>query len=408
MKTISNNINNINNNNSPGKAIIGRRTDAYSPSTSVSNPLSSSLLSTLQHMSLFTNKPHQYHQQDEFEDELLMQSPTPTPIKQNNRRGKKTTHSHQKNTPTTNNPPLPTPMLQQHQKCSQPMCMPSRRNRTMSQGSTGSNAFSPVSSFSSSYLSCSSPSPHSLNNNNNNGIQPASVKSTTSICTTKKEKDESALLNEIVKDADHAASGNMFRKRNEWNQAVFDRLKPSKRNGFHVRTEDDGPYGNDETRCFVLAQFSAMRVRALRCVMCDDEMVVYDRFPLVDGTLFMSPVNYGKNAISVQQGSHQYVYGVCLSCLNGDNEIRCRLCARVWCADAVQIGTLYKYDVFAAAQCCEARSMCAKCGRCVARRENRDMFFSTYSDECECGWCRAKAHHYIKPLNQIFTVNRLI
>lgn len=387
-------INNSSINNSAPKSIMMRRPDAYSPPSA--NPLSSSLLSTLHHMSLFNSPTKSDTNYDEFEDELLMLNSatptTPTPKTPNGRRNNK--RNNNTNTHTHKNPPLPQPMHPMHQKATQPMCVPSRRNRTMSQGSTGSNAFSPVSSFSSSYLSSSSPSPHSLGN---------SLAQTVQKQTGKKEEP---LLNDIVKDPDHAASGNMFHKRTEWTHAVFNRLKPAKRNAFHVRTEDEGPYGNDETRCFVLAHFSAMRVKQLRCVLCDDEMKVYDRFPLVDGTMYVSPVNYSKNAVKSPRG--EFIYGVCLSCLNGDHEVRCRVCARPWCADALQIGTLYKYDVLAAWQCCEARSKCAKCGRCVARRDNRDMFFSTYSDECECGWCRAKAHHYVKSPSQLLTVNRLI
>lgn len=80
-----------------------------------------------------------------------------------------------------------------------------------------------------------------------------------------------------------ATTGNIFEKRDEW--SVLSRVPISKQNTVHIRLEDEGPYGNDETRCFVLSHFSSLGIKKLNCVFCSADLVVYDRFPLIDGKI---------------------------------------------------------------------------------------------------------------------------
>lgn len=86
-------------------------------------------------------------------------------------------------------------------------------------------------------------------------------------------------------DEKHAAAGNIFEHRQDW--SILNRLPLHKRNAIHIRLEDEGPYGNDETRCFVLSQLSMVGCTDVACTACGQSMVVYDRYPLVDGTLFL-------------------------------------------------------------------------------------------------------------------------
>lgn len=78
-----------------------------------------------------------------------------------------------------------------------------------------------------------------------------------------------------------ATTGNIFEKRDDW--SVLGRIPISKQNTIHIRLEDEGPYGNDETRCFVLSHFSSLGIKQLNCVFCSSDLIVYDRFPLIDG-----------------------------------------------------------------------------------------------------------------------------
>lgn len=53
-------------------------------------------------------------------------------------------------------------------------------------------------------------------------------------------------------------AGNIFHHRPDLQ--AFNKLPPQKRNPYHIKMEDEGPYGNDEIRCFVLSALSSKRV----------------------------------------------------------------------------------------------------------------------------------------------------
>ena len=53
--------------------------------------------------------------------------------------------------------------------------------------------------------------------------------------------------------------------------------------------EDEGNHGNDDTRCFILSTLAALQWSRVTCVLCRAAMLVFDRYPLVDGTFFLSP-----------------------------------------------------------------------------------------------------------------------
>lgn len=78
-----------------------------------------------------------------------------------------------------------------------------------------------------------------------------------------------------VSDEKLAKTGNSFQRREDW--SIIAKLPVNKQNTIDIRLEDEGPYGNDETRCFVLSHFSLLGVHELSCVFCGCELVVYDR-----------------------------------------------------------------------------------------------------------------------------------
>lgn len=78
-----------------------------------------------------------------------------------------------------------------------------------------------------------------------------------------------------VSDEKLAKTGNSFQRREDW--SIIWKLPVNKQNTIDIRLEDEGPYGNDETRCFVLSHFSLLGVHQLSCVFCGCELVVYDR-----------------------------------------------------------------------------------------------------------------------------------
>ena len=134
----------------------------------------------------------------------------------------------------------------------------------------------------------------------------------------------------------------LFQRREDW--SILTRLPINKQNTIHIRLEDEGPYGNDETRCFVLSHFSSLGIRELECVFCSCKLVVYDRFPLVDGTLFISPFVYDeKRAVPAMVSNRsQFMHAVCLGCMSGSNGIKCKFCERPWSTgSSLQIGEFY-------------------------------------------------------------------
>jgi hypothetical protein len=216
-------------------------------------------------------------------------------------------------------------------------------------------------------------------------------------------------------DDSMASNGNMFHKRNDW--SIITKLPVNKQNPINIRLEDDGPYGNDEIRCFVLSHFSSLFIREIGCIICGDELRIYDRFPLIDGTLFITPVQYAlnnKSTAPVQQISarisnkDQFIYGVCLCCMNAATNsmrIKCRACNQPWKSSTLQIGTLYKYDIFAAFPCCPMRLACNKCTRPIvsyAWDQPCLPYFSSYSEKIECPHCKTKDYHFIKPFENLF------
>jgi hypothetical protein len=57
--------------------------------------------------------------------------------------------------------------------------------------------------------------------------------------------------------------------------------------------EDDCPQGNDDARIMVLCSLGAAGRRRVECAVCTSPIIVYDRYPLIDGTFFTSSANSG-------------------------------------------------------------------------------------------------------------------
>jgi len=87
------------------------------------------------------------------------------------------------------------------------------------------------------------------------------------------------------------ARGNIFEHRADL--AAFKAIRRAAQNAYHIRLDDDGPHGNDDVRRLLMRRLSAAGVRRFACVACRCSLPVYDEFPLVDGTFFLSPRHYG-------------------------------------------------------------------------------------------------------------------
>jgi len=137
-------------------------------------------------------------------------------------------------------------------------------------------------------------------------------------------------------------------------------------NPYHIKMEGEG-YGSDDLRNFILSSLSLASCSQMNCVVCGFDMPVYDHFPLVDGTMFLSPErneNRTKRGIKITvEGKSEYVHAACIRCLEGMHNIVCKICKNRWQGSNHQLGTLYMYDIFAADPCCQARLSCKHCSK---------------------------------------------
>lgn len=198
-------------------------------------------------------------------------------------------------------------------------------------------------------------------------------------------------------------SGNIFSRRHDYSS--FNTLPRHKINSYHIKMEDEGSHGNDETRCFILSTLSASHVNRISCILCHNTMIIFDRYPLIDGTFFLSPRQHSKGCVPVKlDGRVQYLNAVCMSCLEGWNtNLRCRYCQNRWNGSDLILGSMYSYDIFAATPCCPERLKCNNCHRMVIMPDHRLQFFSDYSHSVACPNCGVIDFHFVKSLS---TYNR--
>lgn len=201
-------------------------------------------------------------------------------------------------------------------------------------------------------------------------------------------------------------AGAYFRRRVD--MSAFSILPKHKQNPYHIKMEEDSQ-GNDETRSFVLTHLSSYKVSALNCVLCKTVLPVFDRYPMIDGTFFLSPQAYGENVVQViSDGRLQFINAVCVGCLEGGSDIRCAACKKKWDGSTLLLGTMYSYDIFAAMPCCQKRLTCKHCRRAVVDVNTGLSFYSEYSRMIACPYCKAYDYHFIRPMSDTFVVKQPI
>ncbi|XP_054992120.1 headcase protein homolog [Sorex araneus] len=176
-----------------------------------------------------------------------------------------------------------------------------------------------------------------------------------------------------------------------------------KLNTFHVRMEDDAQVGQgEELRKFILAALSASHRNVVNCALCHRALPVFEQFPLVDGTLFLSPSRHDEIEYDVPchlQGRLMHLYAVCVDCLEGVHKIICIKCKSRWDGSWHQLGTMYTYDILAASPCCQARLNCKHCGKPVIDVRIGMQYFSEYSNVQQCPHCGNLDYHFVKPFS---------
>lgn len=67
-----------------------------------------------------------------------------------------------------------------------------------------------------------------------------------------------------------------------------------------LQIEDEGNHGNDDTRLFILSTLAGQHKPRVSCALCKETLHVFDRYPLVDGTFFLSPRQHTGSAVEVK------------------------------------------------------------------------------------------------------------
>ena len=185
--------------------------------------------------------------------------------------------------------------------------------------------------------------------------------------------------------------------------SVFEKLLPRHLiNSYHIKMEDDGYGAGDDTRSFVLSSLAFHRTSFVQCVLCSSKLTVYDQFPLVDGTFYLSPLRPNGASLEVESKGDDPVFlsAICLSCLVGINKITCIFCSSVWNGNHHQIGTMYSYDLFAAFPCCLSSVHCKECKHPLVDPSKLSLSFSQLSSQVKCTHCGVNDYHFVKPITR--------
>jgi len=200
----------------------------------------------------------------------------------------------------------------------------------------------------------------------------------------------------------HDSGGSIFSRRLDYSS--FNVLPKQKINSYHIKMEDECSIGNDETRIFILSNLASNKLNKVPCVLCNALMCVYDRYPLINGTFFLSPRQHNRTCIQVKlDGKSSFLTPVCMGCLEGwTARIVCKFCGKPWTGGHLVLGTMYSYDIFAAVPCCPERLKCNNCNNLVIHPDQRFSFFSDYSQIVSCPHCGVQEAHFAKNLPSIF------
>lgn len=177
-------------------------------------------------------------------------------------------------------------------------------------------------------------------------------------------------------------------------------LPKDKLNGFSIKLEDDCPQGGDDVRLSVLKALGAYNYRTVPCVLCLRPLVVYDRYPLIDGTFFLSPVQHSKNPVCMKLDMKcAYLHAMCITCMH--TKWSCARCEKNdwFLGSALIVGTLYTYDILSTSFCCPPA-----CRLCLSpilmtdwqRYSLEKGNFHLFIEQSSCSGCGQQDYHCIR------------
>ncbi|VDK48220.1 unnamed protein product [Anisakis simplex] len=207
---------------------------------------------------------------------------------------------------------------------------------------------------------------------------------------------------EVLDSSSVQKTGSIFERRTD--MEYFKSALPRYRlNGFHVKMEDDCPQGGDDVRLSVLRVLGSYNRRSMPCVLCAHNLIVYDRYPLLDGTFFLSPVQHSKAALPMKfESKSAYLHAICIACMH--TKWACVRCARSdwFLGSSLVVGTLYMYDVLSTSLCCPP--MCRSCLSPMLmtdwqRSSMEKGNFNLFTEQTRCSACGRQDFHHIRRAN---------
>lgn len=173
----------------------------------------------------------------------------------------------------------------------------------------------------------------------------------------------------------------------------------------------DGDEGGKEISESVHKTLRNENSTQVTCLYCKIECQVYENFPIVDGSLFLTPVNRSNDCIKFAENSpekaERYMGFICVNCMEGKPKtLNCIHCKTPWKGSFFQIGTMYSYDILSATPCCEKQVSCKNCDQPVidlSKGEASTLYFSYFSTKSTCPHCKTDDFHFVKPLS-MFTL----
>lgn len=192
-------------------------------------------------------------------------------------------------------------------------------------------------------------------------------------------------------------------------------IDPYRYNIYHVKLEEELQSGDD----YKDTLFQILRTRSintLSCLICAKRLLVYDRYPLIDGCVFITPVRHQQDDRSIPFNSHtnnnnnsakhQFVSCVCVKCLQGASVLCiCCHCGGEWVGVAFQVGTIYPFDIFAANICCSERSKCSNCEKqLLSSSRPLPQRYAEFSQSFTCPSCQKQDSHFVKPMHKLFKI----
>lgn len=172
----------------------------------------------------------------------------------------------------------------------------------------------------------------------------------------------------------------------------------------------DGDEGGREIIESVHKAMRKSKLSTVSCLFCNIDSQVYENFPIVDGTLFLSPKKLSTDCVPFNDSlngiaNERHMCFICVGCLEGKpSKLECSSCLSLWNGSFFQVGTLYSYNILSAIPCCDRRVQCNNCSKTMINLRNGEastLYFSHFSSKTTCPNCQVEDFHFIKPIQSL-------